>query len=318
MSEYIWSFVINPFLTATEDSYRLAIKMSADYLASLKADGTNPAIEPLIVIYEPLDTALQNSYNTWQAQGGSQTGDTLQVKLLIKTLSGQKAKTWDNAIQVVFPDDTTDYQRLMSRHRMPFQHGTQQQRISAVSALKTNLNGIVPLAAVETDVTNFLQSIQDALNAQKASIKSTGNFSGAVEAARIAACTQIFGDYGTLLSQNPANPTSISHYFPVKYIHDHTQVFFTKQLSVGQVYTIAKHTLAATDQLRITVNNAAGIQIYPAAKKDTPNTHTGMAFVGNSTTTISASQLGDIENLHELMAANNDANLQADFDLEFL
>jgi hypothetical protein len=318
MSTYTWSFLKNPFLDATEHNYQLAVKMSADYLASLQADKTNPQIAPLIVIYAPLDKKLSQANSNWAAQGGTQQSDTLQLKLLLKSLGGTKAKAWDIAVQAVFADTTMEYKALFPHHRIPFYSSTQSDRIKAVSALSTNLAGIVPLEAVKTDVDAFLTSIQDAITGQKTSIKTTGNFSQLVEDARTAACTQIFGDYGTLLSQNAGNPTAIGKYFPIKYIHDHAQIFFTKLLNVGQVYTVAKHTFGPTDQVTVTTNSAASIQLYAALKKDTPNTKTGMAFAGNTKTTIFASQLGDIANFHELMAANNDPNLQADFDIEFL
>jgi hypothetical protein len=318
MSTYTWGYLINTFLVATEGSYRLALRMGNDHMAALNADSANPQIAPLIPIFQPLNDALAKAYGAWLAQGGDQLGDTVQVNLLYKTLSSTNAKAWDNQIQVVYADTTSDYKKLMPNHRIPFQQGPQTLRMAALNALSSNLSGILPLAATKTSVDDFISQINDAFNTQKTAIKSTGNSSIVVEQARVAVCQQIFGNYGNLLSLNQADPLSIGHYFPIKYVRTSDQVFFTHLLKPLAVHNIAKHEFAATDQLKLTTNTPASVQIYNASQKGGASTGNGVTVAGNSTLTFTADKLGDIVNNHFPIITNLDKNLEADFDLEFL
>ena len=128
-----WGFIQNPFLIATEGSYRLAVRISLYHFAAISKMAGDPFFDALIASFSPLNTALQDAYNTWKAKGGTQQGQTLQLKQLLSLLSSTKIKGWDIAIQNVFSDTTAEYKALLPNHRGPFQLGSQDDRIAAVA-----------------------------------------------------------------------------------------------------------------------------------------------------------------------------------------
>ena len=318
MSEYIWSHLVNPFLSATKSSFKLAVRIAKDHDAALFAGKADPDINDNYIAFHPIYLLLLSTYEAWLAQGGTQSGETLSLQLLLKQLSRTKAKQWDTAVQVEFESSTSEYKKLFPNHRTPFQTGSQDDRIAAVSALSTNLIGIVPLAATATDVNNFLILLKDARTLKLAAAKTTGNYSTLCENARIAMCKKMFGNLGRLIGLNEDDPTVIAPLFPIKYIRTVDQIFFTHGIKAGGKHIVVKHKFQPTDMLTITTNTAADVKIFLGQSKDDTGGSLFITVPGNSTVTVSAAQLGDVLNNSYLIVVNLNSTIAADYDIEFL
>src|ERR1035438_5333855 len=111
-----WLFLLNCILTACLRSYRLAVRISTFHLAALLAASGNTFFLGLYGTYLPFHTALMLQYNSWVAQGGTQSGQTLSLAQLFKQLRQSKIQAWMAAVAVVYPIDTLRYQTI-------FKHG---------------------------------------------------------------------------------------------------------------------------------------------------------------------------------------------------
>ena len=318
MKQITWNYVINTFLVATIGSYRLAVRIAKDHNDALFAGKADPAINAQYLIFHPLYLNMQSTYDLWHAQGGTQSGETLGLQLLLKKLSHTKISDWDIDIQVIYKRNSPEYKKLLPHYRVPFQSGTQDQRLTALAGLSTNLTGIAALAAVKTDVDAFQVDLTTGQDVQHVAFKTTGNQNELVEAARVAMCNKMFGNYGRLLAINEDNPPAITKYFPIKFIHSYHQIFFMHTLKPDAKYKVVKHTFVATDPLSITTTTEAAIRVYISDGGDGDYSTHGVLVAGNSTVTIEAAALGDLVSNKILMVQNESHNLNAEFEIEFL
>ncbi len=272
----------------------------------------------MYLIFHPIYLSVQNAYDLWHAQGGTQSGETLGLNLLMKQLMHTKISEWDIDIQAVYKRNTKEYKKLLPHNRIPFQSGTQDERITAVAGLSNNLIGIAPLAAVKADVDAFKVELTTGQDVKNIAFKTTDNHSETVEAARVTMCNKMFGNYGRLLGLNEDNPSAITKYFPIKFIHSYHQVFFMHSIKPDAKYKVVKHTFLPTDELIITSTNEAGFRVYVSDGGDGDYSTQGVVIVGNTSVTIEASLLGNIETNKCLMVQNLSHTTNADFEIEFL
>ncbi len=290
-----WSFTQNPFKNATSDSYKLAVRISTYHLAALVVKAGDPFFDELIASYTPLHNALDAAYNNWKAQGGTQQGETLQLTQLLALLSTQ-IKKWDITIQGVFDNTTPDYKKLLPNKRIPFQQGSQTQRIAAVSALAINLDGIVPLATLKTEVQAFEESLNNTLQAQKGNMSATKTESEAVEAARLAFCTGMYANMGALMQKYAALPEKIDQYFDLAAIRSGAQLVFTGDTKPLQHENIFKHTFQANDKLELKNEGNTSLTFYLAPQKnDIAGANTVIVPAGTAQT-INVNSLGSLTN----------------------
>lgn len=318
MNELVWNFLINTFLVATKDSYRLALRIAKYHNDNLFVDIADPNILAQYTLFNPLYIILQDAYDLWHAKGGTQTGESVNLKLLLKELSGTKIPDWDIQIQVVYKSKTGDYKKLLPHHRTPFQSGAADERLSALNVLCTNLTGIVPLAGLLVEVTAFTANFKDVFDTQQKAIITTGSFSDSVEAARIKMCECMFGNLGRLIGFNQKTPKVIAKYFPIKYIQNSHQVVFLHIIKPLKEYNVVKHAFKAGDQLLITSYSAANFRVFVGYAKDENGTGKGIIQLGNTHSTIDATALGNIAENFYLTVVNLDMNIDADFEIEFL
>jgi len=318
MKQITWNFAINTFLVATNGSYRLAVRIAKDHDNSLFAGKADPAINALYLVFHPIYLNMQSTYDLWHAQGGTQSGETLSLQLLLKQLSHTKISDWDVAIQAIYKHNSPAYRKLLPHNRIPFQTGSQAERITAVTALGTNLIGLTTLADVKTDVDSFQIEITTGQDVQHVAFKKTGNSNDDVETARVAMCNKMFGNYGRILGFNEDNPTAITKFFPIKFIHSYHQIFFMHSIKPDAKYKVVKHTFLPEDELLITATNEASFRVYISDGGDGDYTTKGVVVAGNTAITIEASLLGDIKTNKYLMVQNLSHTINADFEIEFL
>jgi len=128
----------------------------------------------------------------------------------------------------------------------------------------------------------------------------------------------MFGNYGRLLGINEDNPSVIAKYFPIKFIHSYHQIFFMHSIKPDAKYKVVKHTFLSTDQLWISATSEAGFRVYISDGGDGDYSTHGVVIVGNTSVTIEAALLGNIEANKYLMVQNLSHTNNADFEIEFL
>ena len=318
MKKDTWSYIINTFLVATNNNFHLAVKIAKEHDATLEAGNKDPDIMIMYTAFHPIYLALEHSYNVWKAQKGTQHGKTVSLETIVAELTSQKISDWDIAIQAVYKKDTGNYAALLPHHRIPFQSKGVNDRITAVSSLLTNLEGIVPLAAVKADVSAFSTVINAALDVQKSAIKTTKIQNTAVEAARVTMCEEMFGNYGTFITLNKKNPGVVADLFPLKYFRRTNQIYFTRSTKPGKYVNIAKHKMGATSLIQVTTHSDAPVRIFISETKTDKSLTKGVVVPGNTISDLEGSLLGDTSKCSYLIIVNTSTNITADWSVEFM
>jgi hypothetical protein len=291
-----WAFTQNPFTTVTNGSYRTAVRIAIYHLGAISKNAGDAFFDPLIALFTPLENALQEAYNKWKAQGGSQQGQTLQVTQLLQLLSSTKIKKWDIAIQAVYDNTTPQYKALLPNGRGPFQVGSQDDRITAVAALVAAIGDDNSIKTVKNDAAAFLTDIQTALLAQKGGIAGTKTNSDAVEAARVAMCTGMYANLGGMMQHFAANPHNIDQYFDLTAIRSGAQVLFTGETKPLENENIFKHTFHAGDGLLLRNEGVTELKFFLAAQKKDGPSASAISLGAGKQITITATDLGDLSN----------------------
>ena len=312
-----WAFTQNLFITVTNESYRLAVRIAIYHLGAISKNAGDAFFDPLIASFTPLENALQDAYNKWKAQGGSQQGQTLLVTQLLQLLSSTKIKKWDIFIQGVYDNTTPQYKALLPNGRAPFQVGSQDDRITAVAALVNTIGDDASLKTVKDDAVAFLTDIQTALLAQKGGIASTKTNSDAVEAARVAMCTGMYANLGAMMQHYAGAPNNIDQYFDLSAIRSGAQVVFTGDTKPLENENIFKHTFQPGDGLLLKNEGVTELKFFLALqKKDGPGDIVIAIAAGNQAT-ITATDLGNLANTY-FNVLNTDAVNVGEWTVEFV
>lgn len=313
-----WTYLVNPIISVTDGSYRLAVRVSNVHLEALKSKAGDPFFDALILSYEPLNTELNETYSLWKAQGGSQLGQTLSLSNLLLLLKGTKIKQWDIAIQGVYDNTTQQYKSLLPHGRAIFQHGTQTDILTAVHTLAGVSAKFPALQTTSTDVASFYTQLQTAFDAQKKGITTTKTSSGAVEAARVAMCIGQYANLGALIQKYAADTHQVEPYFDLAALRDGSQVLFTGSIKPDTFKNILVHTFAPGDELKLSAEGSSiNLQFYLAAQKEEAPNGTLVVVPAGQTLTAAASQLGAAGNRF-LNVHNADGINKGEWTVEFV
>lgn len=304
-----WIYLSNTFLTVTDGSYRNCKKIGDYTLNALNASVANPPFDTLHASMEPLVSAFNTQYAEWLTQVGSQKGKTTALTLNLKALQGEKIRKWDVQVQVEYDQDSPEYVAILPNRRVPFQTGSQEDRISAVAALSDALDGIAALATLKTDVDDFLTTLQNSFNAQKADKSSTKTESAALDAARKAVCVELYATLGTLMAHFKNTPEEAAAYFDLQTIRNNEQTTFTHNLNGGETRLAITHTFEAEEELRL-INKGNTILRYALCAE--ANDALGATFVevpAHDERIVPVEDLGDIT--HRFLKVQNTSETES-------
>jgi len=310
-----WSFIQNPFLVATENSYINAIRISSYHNSALAANKSEPFIQALAASFKPLHTNLTRIHATCLSQESKQQAETLNVKQFMKLLAGTKIQEWDIIIQSRYKQNTPAYKELLPNRRLPFQRGRQIQRLSAVKALTSAIGSDESLSVVKADIDNFYEEFDRAYN-NKLKEATNRRAHSDLEAARIVMCDAQYANLGALMQKYSSTPQVIAQYFDLQAIRRSSQTLFTGHIKAGEVHFIAKRTFKDTDKIKLFNAGTTQLKFYLARAKDRQPDAVFLSLDAGEQTVL-ASELGNLDNKY-LMVLNTDVLYTGAFSVELI
>ena len=205
MEAFIWFYLINPIINATDGNYHKALKISTYHDGALFAGIADPFIAAIYATYHPIHLAYVAAFNAWEAQGGAKEGETLNLTQLLKLLSNTKIVNWDIDIMPIYKPNTPKYKALLPNGHAPFQKGKQDDRIESVKALSIAMGTDPLLATIKADVVLTYNQLSHANTDQKGSKSQTGTLSDKVEEARVNMSVAQYSDLGSFIAEYAAN-----------------------------------------------------------------------------------------------------------------
>jgi hypothetical protein len=311
-----WNFLLNPFLNATKENYKIAKIIGSFHVNALEAAKADPEIAALLAFFKPLYVAYESAYNSWIAQNVLAQAETLSVGQLLALLMNPKIREWDVKIQNQYPINTYEYVRLLPNRRKPFQNGGQVERITAVDVLLQNIGADTKLAELKTEIQTFYDLLVAASKAKQGSRSTTKGKSTGVESMRIDMGDGMFSNLGALMKKYYKNPLAIEQFFDLETMRTAQQKIFTGTLKPGEAYTIVKHTFDADEDLSLNNTGSVPLKFYLSNLRD--------AMPGEKSVTVApgeqivmASALGDLANTF-LTVFNADTVQECSFEIELL
>lgn len=218
MSTPIWSYLRNPFDSATRNSFRLMLIMAKDHLDKLFR---NISDADIAIIYAFVKLAYDNfiqAFNNVQLNASSYRSKTMIVENLLLELSSKKIKQWDIAIQGQYLDDTVEYADILPNFRSPYQRGAYDERVNAVNILSQKLANYPTLSNVQIDVQAFFMALSDARTMQQGFEYEDSQLRKEVETMRIALATAMHKSFAYLLYKYIDDVQQVESFFELQYI----------------------------------------------------------------------------------------------------
>lgn len=264
--EKLWSFVINMFLNATKTSYKKTLKLSNYHDSALqRAAASDPAFVPIYDRYHTPHENFKQKYNEWISAGGSQEGQTLNVKQQLK-LAKAKVGDWDIDIQVVYKKTTPRYKSIFPDGRKPFNRGGLDDKINAFDILSRNIGTDPALTAVKTDVDATYLLLDTARDSQEGAKADKKHGSGNVETARVAIMTLQYRNAAWVLDNFYDTRVSLcTTLIDLETLRDKQQTHFTLTLGIGDTKPVLVRTFVADDELRLKVDGDGPVVFYLAS-----------------------------------------------------
>ncbi len=313
------------FLTAIRGSYVNAKKMSNFYFTQLNNNSADPDIALLKTNFQPFNTTMNSTYTAFIAQGGNQNGASKTFSQRLADMT-PNVNFWDSSVQLIYPKGSGPYAALFPNGHTGFLQGTQIDRITAVEALSLKLGADAAadtanapaLTLLKGKVDLYYTDLEKAYNDKNDGKSISGIQSDACFDASIAVCEQMLIGLGTLTIKFYKTPGVIAGYFDEATIRSSQQTDFSHLVKLLTAFTIAKRTLAPTDQIRINNTGPVLLRFYAGNIKDAAIGTVFIEVAPGANQTYSASALGDVTNNHFIMVYNPDVLQPGSFVLNLL
>ena len=214
-----WIYLRNVFNNVTSSNFKRMLSLSADHKAKLSYHGaTNPDVNTLYLLFEPIHTAFTVKYAKVVANFGAYKSATSTVEALAADLSKTQIKSWDIKIQNVYEDHTDEYKSIIHSGRAPFQSGTYEQRLLAVQSLAISLAAYPLLSTVLTSVQAFATAFQNARLHQQELEGADTNLRVELEQAREDLALVMHRIFGQLIFLFAHQPGTIQSFYELQYL----------------------------------------------------------------------------------------------------
>jgi len=210
----LWHFLLNTFLFRTRSNYKMALELGLDHQARLTHNQGEAVVASMLLTFNPVLQAFVAADLNLNAALGDYKSDTLTVKQLFNLMNTEKLSFWEGQVHAHFPKGTPEELQYFPRSRKLFQTGTYSQRIQAIKVLGTKCAAIAVLNPVSVDILAFHLQLESARALQMSDGKArVAALRDIRELARVAMCTEMYGNLGLLMHLFRADTVQVERFF---------------------------------------------------------------------------------------------------------
>lgn len=322
-----WKYLENQFLIQTEDSFLKALKLAEYTNAALLFRNADPFFDDLYLYFNPLYKKLNDEFDEWDTQKGTQKGKTHSVSELLRQLGKEKINAWDLAVQVAgIAKDTSNYIALFPNGHHPFQSGTIIERINAIHAFSLAIGLQLPplppptdpLLILQGEVDAFYTLINDTRTEQEGQISDTGTESDEVNEARVNAMVGLYAVLGDCMNKFADNPIVIEPLFDLETLRNIAQRMWNQSIPAGQTRFLFKRTLEPAKKIRLIVHSTKPIQFAFVNEKNDDVPPAAFTVQGLEEEIVDASVLGNVPDDKFFKVKNTDDDVEGHFTVEIV
>ncbi len=247
MATQNFRLLINGFESQTRTSHKKAVSLSTDTTDKLRVT-TDPALQAIYTIYLVHHEAYIALNLAVEISEGTYKGKTAGFETIMNTV-GNKLRSWEPPIRVLFPEDSPVEMEIFPNKRTPFYAGTYEQRLLAVKALRDKLLEYTvanpSLVAVQADVAAFFTLANTARQTQQGKEGEESGLRTQREAQRVITMNAYWGIvYAGLLQQFYTTPDRIADLIDFGLLYDYRTEELIETLNVNGNNTIVNVPLA--------------------------------------------------------------------------
>ncbi len=316
----MWSYLENPFASLAKRSQKQFLLFTRDHRDKLQQWQADPDIAPLFQKVQAAYSNFEQKYADLSAVTGMYRTKTRIFENLIQDLSAKKIKTWDIQVQVVYADDTPEYQGIFPNRRNPFQAAAYDLRINSLMSLVNILSNYPLLANVQADVQTFLAQIQQARTEQQGFENNEQVLRSELNDIVQKLASEMYYVYAMLIAKYYTQVEKVENFYELKYLRSGTQ----SSDNQGKNYEVAPNNKVnlyngeLTDDSYFVVKNTGNVPITVYTSDD-PNAATPIdaaVILPNDTLNgIYAEALTDGNGYSGMIVVNNDSVNKAKFNI---
>ncbi len=309
MSDTTWPHAINFIDTITDGNFKHGFDLFEKHETQLHSGIADADIAAMYAYYRPFRLAYATAYGNWIGIKGTSSGGTANFMSLIEDLAGNKARAWDVATQVVYDQKSNKYKALFPHRRSPFQTGSINSRIAAISGLLSAIGTDASLATLKGQINTFNTALLAARDAQQTNFGTIDSTLTQLETARLNAAQAMFKNYGGLVVKYYLTPKTICNYMPVDLLQSSQQTAFNGATSSGETDHILKRKMEVDAHVFIKNDSDWEEQFFCTdGLKDTPEPgQPAIVLPPHSQQDVLASDLGYTDARRHLYIKNNGA-----------
>jgi hypothetical protein len=233
---------------------------------------------------------------------------------LLNQLSSTKVDEWDAQVRVMYPKGSSEFVTIFPQGHKPFQQGSYDSRIRAVSALDGALTTIGTLPVTQADVHGFYNSINGARITQESEKGGTNGDSRSLVIAITKAMNGMFTFLNSALAHFSNDTESVEVMFDLQTIRQHEQTFFTGHVKPLQVRVVCKRTFHQSIMVEIENMSSLPLVVYSSLVKGAMPDGISVTVSAYQTMLVNLTDLGPLTN-HYLQAYNANAFQEAEYHI---
>lgn len=315
MSKSNWHYLDNQFSNATENNFKKADILVADHYAKLDAEKSDATILTLLNRYNLVKTIWDTRYTNWISAEAVYRGETDRFEAMLADLSGNKFSLWEAKVIPVFAKKAPDFVVIFPNGSEPFMKGTYERRIAEVEALAQRLGNYPALAALQTEVQDFADALNNSRNTQQSKEDLLSQASDLLEEQRIIICNMLYANLGILMDKFNGDTDNIARFFDLTVLRETGEEQFSGNGNVAGDTTvnIVEKTFEPATQLKLKNKGTTPLK-FCLASANNEACGGGVIIPPNSEQTHPASDLGDTAN--KFLNVSNQGAVQGSWEVE--
>ena len=302
----------NPFNEAMNSSIPNASEISQSLTDSLVGyTGSDGRIIAAKNYYKPKNDAFQLEASLQKADLISKIAATEQVVITVKGMKVE-LKSWIKQIDVVYPEGSPTYQRLLTGGATSFYEGSRARRLIRVNALITAIGADGDLATVKTQIQAYATALSGKKAAQAAGKTTVHTDTSDINRLRDACTEGMWYVYCALMMVFISSPASALAYFPMELIYQAAnQKRYQLMVPAHSRRKICIHLFKTDETITMTNNLTVDLKVGLAQKANSTSIAWFTLRAGTTVTTANPNILGNTTYKY-IMVENDDLTVRGD------
>lgn len=304
------------FFLLRQRNYKIMLTQVNIHLDALNTNKDNPLVLERLQLFEPHAQKYRDLYDDWYNSQGKSFSGTWAFNELAEMIP-EKLKYWQRKIMDVYAEESAVFKMMFPNGRQDIYHGRQDQILSKLRSLETDLKSQPSLQTIFAEVEAFNKLLATSHKDKGEKHDGKTKTSTELEAYYYIVAEKLFSDFLILTDIFIKNTNQVLNYFDLNLIYptkkDEEESGYVLTIpKLGRV--VADISFSPDDTLFISNNGGKSIYCYSAATADAPEPAILIEILPGDQLEITALTLGAPANKF-LIFVNKDATEDGEVEI---